>query len=55
MNRPLNSYPISSTHKIKLANAGYESTEDLKNVHVTELSKGEFLISLIMAIIIYII
>ena len=40
MSRPLRSFPLPSTHKAKLSEAGYETVEDLKSVRVGELSRG---------------
>ena len=40
MHRPLRSFPLASTHKAKLSEAGYETVDDLRTVRVEELSKG---------------
>ena len=38
--RPIRSLPLSSTHKVKLAQAGYESVEELTSVRASDISKG---------------
>ena len=39
--RPLDSFPLASTHRTKLSNAGFVTVEDIKLTCIGELSKGE--------------
>ncbi len=38
--RPLGSFPLSGCHVAKLSSAGFETSGDLRDVGVVELSKG---------------
>lgn len=42
MQRPVASLPLSSRQKAKLKEAGFENTDDIKEVSVAELSRGDF-------------
>ena len=41
MQRPLSSFPLSSNHQAKLVSAGFERAEDLRDVTIVELGRGE--------------
>lgn len=41
MQRPLSSFPLSSNHQAKLISAGFERAEDLRDVTIVELGRGE--------------
>ena len=40
MQRPLGSFPLSSGHVAKLSSAGFKTAQDLKDVGIIELSRG---------------
>ena len=41
MQRPLSSFPLASGHLAKLSSAGFETSSDLSDVGIVELSKGK--------------